>query len=149
MDGEDRSLAATSPQERADGSAAWAEEGRSSPNQKKPKKAVQEIAQIMTFSGWLEDQRWSWMRDRIWMVIGKHMRVCIPLSILALLIPAWTRFRMGREDCSHGSGKPSEICMLRTADKYDLPVWGARPSSARKARKEQRSCSDTGKGLGT
>ena len=40
-----------------------------------------------------------------------------PFSILILLIPACTRFRMGKEECFLWSGRPSDICVLRSADK--------------------------------
>jgi len=36
--------------------------------------------------------------------------------------------------------------MLRIAERYPLPVWGARPWSARNDAKQQSKCSDTGKG---
>ena len=40
-----------------------------------------------------------------------------PFSILILLILACTRFRMGKEECSLGSGRPSDTCVLHSADK--------------------------------
>ena len=39
--------------------------------------------------------------------------------------------------------------MLRTAEWYDFPVWGDRPSSARCAAKQHNNCSDTGNGVRT
>ena len=72
-----------------------------------------------------------------------------PLSILERLMSACTLLRMGRDDCSLGSGRPREICMFWTAERYDFSVCGARPLSARKAAKQQSKCSDTGKGLST
>ena len=39
--------------------------------------------------------------------------------------------------------------MLLTAERYDFPVWGDKPWSARYAAKQQRRYSVTGKGVRT
>lgn len=55
----------------------------------------------------------------------------VPFIILAPLMPAWTHFKAGSENLPLGSGRPSEICILLMAERYELPVWGARSWSAR------------------
>ena len=68
-------------------------------------------------------------------------------SARARLIPARTLVRTAREEWSRGSGKPIEICVFRTADRYMLTVCWVSPLSARNAAKRQNICSDKGKGL--
>ena len=64
-------------------------------------------------------------------VIGRRALGGLPLVALCLWTPSITRFNMGSEDWSRGGGSSGESCMLCTADKYDLMVWGARQSLAR------------------
>ena len=45
-------------------------------------------------------------------------------------IPADPLFSTGNEDCSDGGGRPREICMFRTAERYVLIVCGASTSLA-------------------
>lgn len=82
-----------------------------------------------------DDSRHWWILLRTYTVTGSLMRAGVPLSILhvAQLMPAWqTLFNAGKKDYSLGSRRPSEICILWTADRYDLPIWDIRPWSARK-----------------
>ena len=49
---------------------------------------------------------------------------------------------------SLGSGSPSDICMLRTSNKYDLMIGGQVPGSLRMhAANVQKSCSVRGNGV--
>ncbi len=80
-------------------------------------------------------------------VIGSLMRDGVPFSMRTRRMPACTLFSIGSVECSLGSGRPSEICMLRTADRYPLTVWGARPWSAKNEAKQQSNCSATGNGV--
>ena len=91
--------------------------GSSSPSRKNPKKAVAAIAHTTTLSGLADTTRASCSLAITWAVIGSLMRGGVPLSILMRLMPACTLFSAGREDCSRGSGKPSEICIFRTAER--------------------------------
>ena len=91
-------------------------DGRSSPSlKKKPKN-------MTNFSVWVEDMKTRCNCSKIRIVTGSLIREFEPLSILAGLIPACTRLRIGNDHCSLGSGRPSEICTFLTADKYTLLV---------------------------
>jgi hypothetical protein len=79
-------------------------------------------------------------------VIGSLTLEGWPRPSRALLMPACTRFNMGRDDCSLGSGRPSESCVFLMADRYDFTVCGVRPPSAIYAANAQRRNSETGKG---
>ena len=100
--------------------------GRSSPNRKKPKNAVHEIVHNAVLSGLADETSDSLILPRRWAVIGSLMHLAVPLSALALLMPACTHFSPVMMSGVHGLGKPREICMLRSADKYDLIVCGER-----------------------
>ena len=100
----------------------------SSPRQKTPKKAVQAMAQRTTFLGFDEVSR-ILIWESTGVVMGSLILGGVSRISLAWQIPASTLFRMGREECSLGSGRPSEICILRTAKRYNIPVWGVRPFS--------------------
>ena len=91
--------------------------GSSSPKRKNPKKAVQAIAQITVLSWWLVMVRWFWISVNSWYVMGRRIRGAFPLDFAARATPACTRFRIGREDWSLGSGSPRDICMFLTADR--------------------------------
>ena len=64
-------------------------------------------------------------------VIGNRVLVGLPPMALCLRMPSITRFNRGSDDWSRGGGRPSEICMLRTAAKYLVMDWGANPSLAK------------------
>jgi len=93
-------------------------EGRSSPRQKNPKNAAQEMAHNTTLSGSLLETKVSWIFSNTRIVMGsRSFGGARCLCSLSRLIPAWTRRRSGRDDCSLGSGSPREICALRSADR--------------------------------
>ena len=105
----------------------------SSPKRQKPKKAAQQMAQRTIRSGWdVLSSSCSVVTLEGW-----------PRPRRALLMPACTRFNMGRDDCSLGSGRPRESCVFGMAERYDFTVCGVRPLSAANA---QGRNSETGKG---
>ena len=128
----DRSLTATSPQLRCKaGLYEVSASTSSSPSRKKPKNAAVAIAQYTALSGPTAVTSGLCNRRSTVTVIGRRVLGDLPPRNLSLLMPSKTRFRMGSEDWSRGGGSPRESCVLRTADKYDLMVWGAKPSFAR------------------
>ena len=142
------SLMAISPQVRwVAGQNADRDSGSSSPSVKNPKNAVQHTAQSTLFSGWEETSRWFLMRRRRSAVIVSLILDGVPCLALTLAIPACTLFSTGRDDWSRGSGRPSESCMFRTPARYDFPVCGDRPSSAKCAAKLHSKGSVTGNGV--
>ena len=80
------------------------------------------MGQRTTFLGLDEVSRILLMWASTGVVMGSLILGGVPRSSLARQMPACTLFRIGREECSLGSGRPSEICMLRTAERYDFPV---------------------------
>lgn len=62
------------------------------------------------------DARDSFISMRMCGVIGNLILGRDPFGILVLLIPACTCFRMCRDDCSLGSGRLREICILHKPD---------------------------------
>ena len=82
-------------------------------------------------------------------VMGRRVREGGPEVVLPRWIPVITLLSIGIDEWSLGSGSPSEICMSRTAVRYDLAVCGAKPWSARDAAKVHKGCSVTEKGDAT
>ena len=89
----------------------------SSPRRKNPKNADAETAQRTPLSGLVDVASECCIASKMRTVIGRRMRVGVPLRALVRLIPAWTLLRIGSEDWSLGSGRPSEICILRSAER--------------------------------
>ncbi len=119
---------ATSPHDRSvAGTNALRDSEKSSPKRKKPKKAVHATAHITTFFGLEESNRAVFIFPSIRTVIGSLILPGVPFRSLILLIPACTLLKTGIEECSLGSGRPREICMLLRAERYDFPVCGASP----------------------
>ena len=104
------------------------------PGGKKPKNATVAIAQNARRSGSASGDLLISVRICLSTVtvMGIRMRG-VPLFCVAraLRMPSRTLFSTGSVDSSRGQGSPRDNCMLRTADRYTLIVWGARPSLAK------------------
>ena len=116
----------------------------SSPRRKKPKKAVQQMAQIK--GPYARHSNSPLTLHKSCAVTGNLTWDGCWWPSLERLMPAWTRFKIGRDDCSLGSGRSNDSCVLRTAARYDFMDCSERPSSVMYATKQHRRCSVTGKG---
>ena len=133
-DGAELQPTATSPHERWLAAVYSASVPTSnSPRRKKPKNATVAIAQNARRSGSASGDLLISVRICLSTVtvMGIRMRG-VPLFCVAraLRMPSSTLFSTGSVDSSRGQGSPRDNCMLRTADRYTLIVWGARPSLA-------------------